>query len=146
MRLWLKILMVLGMTLAILVPLMLIRGVIHDREAYRAEAVREIARSEAGAQGLAGPVLVVPWTETVEVEEKNSAGEVVRKVKRDGESGEWLFFPESLALDGTMKPYTRRRGLHEVRMYELSAQLMADFKVQVPRDLDPALPRTSAMP
>ena len=146
MRLWLKILMVLGMTLAILVPLMLIRGVIHDREAYRAEAVREIARSEAGAQGLAGPVLVVPWTETVEVEEKNSAGEVVRKVKRDGESGEWLFFPESLALDGTMKPYTRRRGLHEVRMYELSGQLAADFKAQIPRDLDPELPRKIGRP
>lgn len=146
MRLWLKILMVLGMTLAILVPLMLIRGVIHDREAYRAEAVREIARSEAGAQGLAGPVLVVPWTETVEVEEKNSAGEVVRKVKRDGESGEWLFFPESLALDGAMKPYTRRRGLHEVRMYELSGQLAADFKVQIPRDLDPELPRKIGRP
>ena len=78
MRLWLKILMVLGMTLAILVPLMLIRGVIQDREAYRMEAVQEIARSEAGAQGLAGPVLVVPWTETAAVEEKNSAGEVVR--------------------------------------------------------------------
>ena len=146
MRLWLKILMVLGMTLAILVPLMLIRGVINDREAYRAEAVREIARSEAGAQGLAGPVLVVPWTETVEVEEKNNAGEVVRKVKRDGESGQWLFFPESLALDGTMKPYTRRRGLHEVRMYELSGQLAADFKAQIPRDLDPELPRKIGRP
>jgi len=146
MRLWLKILMVLGMTLAILVPLMLIRGVIQDREAYRMEAVQEIARSEAGAQGLAGPVLVVPWTETVEVEEKNSAGEVVRKVKRDGESGEWLFFPESLALDGTMRPYTRRRGLHEVRMYELSGQLAAEFKVQVPRDLDPELPRKIGRP
>ncbi len=146
MRLWLKILMVLGMTLAILVPLMLIRGVIHDREAYRMEAVQEIARSEAGAQGLAGPVLVVPWTETVEVEEKNSAGEVVRKVKRDGESGEWLFFPESLALDGTMRPYTRRRGLHEVRMYELSGQLAAEFRVQVPRDLDPELPRKIGRP
>ncbi len=146
MRLWLKILMVLGMTLALLVPLLLIRGVIHDREAYRMEAVQEIARSEAGAQGLAGPVLVVPWTETVEVEEKNSAGKVVRKVKRDGESGEWLFFPESLALDGTMRPYTRRRGLHEVRMYELSGQLAAEFRVQVPRDLDPELPRKIGRP
>jgi len=146
MRLWLKILMVLGMTLAILVPLLLIRGVIHDRKAYRAEAVREIARSEAGAQGLAGPVLVVPWIETVEVEEKNNAGEVVRKVKRDGEHGEWLFFPESLTLEGTMKPYMRRRGLHEVRMYEMAGQLAADFRVQVPRDLDPELPRRIGRP
>jgi len=146
MRLWLKILMVLGMTLAILVPLLLIRGVIHDREAYRRDAVREIARSEAAAQGIAGPVLVVPWTETVEVEEKNSAGEVVRKVKRDGESGEWLFFPETMALEGAMKPYTRRRGLHEVRMYTLSGQLAADFEAQIPRDADPELPRKIGRP
>ncbi len=146
MRLWLKILMVLGMTLAILVPLLLIRGVIQDREAYRAEAVQEIARSEAGAQSLVGPVLVVPWTETVEVEEKNAAGEVVRKVRRDGESGEWLFFPETLSFDGTMAPYMRRRGLHEVRMYELGGQLQADFKVQIPRDADPDLPRKIGRP
>ena len=146
MRLWLKILMVLGMTLAILVPLLLIRGVIQDREAYRGEAVQEIARSEAGAQSLVGPVLVVPWTETVEVEEKNAAGEVVRKVRRDGESGEWLFFPETLSFDGTMAPYMRRRGLHEVRMYELGGQLQADFKVQIPRDADPDLPRKIGRP
>ena len=146
MRLWLKILMVLGMTLAILVPLMLIRGVIHDREAYRQGAVRDIARSEAGAQGIAGPVLVVPWTETVEVEEKNARGEVVRKVKRDGESGEWLFFPDALALDGTMKPYSRRLGLHEVRMYALAGRLSAEFAVRIPRDADPALPRRIGQP
>ena len=146
MRLWLKILMVLGMTLAILVPLLLIRGVIQDREAYRGEAVQEIARSEAGAQSLVGPVLVVPWTETVEVEEKNAEGEVVRKVRRDGESGEWLFFPETLSFDGTMAPYMRRRGLHEVRMYELGGQLQADFKVQIPRDADPDLPRKIGRP
>ena len=42
MRLWLKILMVLGMTLAILVPLMLIRGVIHDRHYSRDEAEQRV--------------------------------------------------------------------------------------------------------
>nr|WP_238346359.1 cell envelope integrity protein CreD [Luteimonas saliphila] len=146
MRLWLKILMVLGMTLAILVPLMLIRGVIHDRQAHRQEAVRSIARSEAAAQGIAGPVLVVPWTETIEVEEKNANGEVVRTVRRDGESGEWLFFPESLELDGTLAPYTRRLGLHEVRMYTLAGQLSASFDIRIPRDLDPALPRRIGQP
>jgi len=146
MRLWLKILMVLCMTLAILVPLLLIRAVIQDREHYRREAVQQIAQSEAGAQGLVGPVLVVPWVETVEVEEKNAAGEVVRKVKRDGKAGQWVFFPESMALDGSMAPYARRRGLHEVRMYALSGQLTADFRAQVPRDADPALPRRIGRP
>src|SRR3546814_4360848 len=48
MRLGFKIVMVLGLTLAILVPLMMIRGVIHEREGYRAEAVAKVARSTAG--------------------------------------------------------------------------------------------------
>ena len=60
MRLWLKILMVLGMTLAILVPLVLVRGTIQERQAYRQEAVREVARSFGGRQVFGGPVLVVP--------------------------------------------------------------------------------------
>lgn len=146
MRLWLKILMVLGMTLAILVPLVMVRGVIHDRQSHRAQAVQSIARSEAGAQGIAGPVLVVPWTEVVEVEEKDARGEVVRRVRRDGESGQWLFFPEAMALDGTLAPYTRRLGLHEVRMYALEGRLSATFDARIPRDADPALPRRIGQP
>ena len=59
MRLGLKILMVLAMTLAILVPLTMIRGIIHERESYRAEAVASVARSTAGKQSFAGPMLVV---------------------------------------------------------------------------------------
>ena len=69
MRLFLKIGFVVAMTLAILIPLLMIRGVIQDRQMYRAQAVSDIARSYAGAQSFAGPVLVVPYTEEVEVEE-----------------------------------------------------------------------------
>src|SRR5688500_14447867 len=74
MRLFLKLFLVLGMTLAILVPLLLIRGVIHDRQGYRAEAVADIARSYGGAQAFAGPVLVVPYTDTVDAEETDQIG------------------------------------------------------------------------
>ncbi len=146
MKLALKVLMVVAMTLAILVPLTMIRGVIHDRQAYRAEAVETIARSEAGAQGIVGPVLVVPWVETVEVEEKNSRGEVVGKVKRDGQSGQWLFFPESTEFQARMEPYTRRLGLHEVRMYALAGKLDAKLDAAIPADIDPELPRRIGQP
>jgi inner membrane protein len=70
MRLGLKILLVLAMTLAILVPLTMIRGTINERQLYRAQAVDSIARSYAGAQSFVGPVLVVPYVETVEVDER----------------------------------------------------------------------------
>ena len=49
MRLLLKILMVIGLTIAILVPLLMIRGTIQDRQMYRREAVQTVARSSAGS-------------------------------------------------------------------------------------------------
>nr|WP_242108591.1 cell envelope integrity protein CreD [Luteimonas aquatica] len=141
-----KVFIVFVLTLLILIPLSMIRGTISERQAYREEAVGTIARSEAGAQGVAGPVLVVPYTETIEVEETNQAGKVVRKVKRDGESGQWIFFPKSLALSGRMAPYTRRLGLHEVRMFTLDGTMDARFDALIPRDANPDLPRKIGRP
>ncbi|MDH5824130.1 cell envelope integrity protein CreD [Luteimonas sp. RD2P54] len=144
MKLGWKILMVVLMTLAILVPLTLIRSVIHDRQAYRAQAVERVARGYAGAQGIAGPVLVVPYVETVEVEEKDAYGNP-RKVERERE-GRWTFFPESLEVDGSIAPATRRVGLHEVRVYELQATLAAGFDAAIPEDPDPARRRRIGRP
>ena len=144
MRLGLKMLLVLAMTLAILVPLMMIRGIIHDRQAYRGQAVDSIARSYAGAQAFVGPVLVVPYDETVEVEEKDAQG-VTHKVLRQ-QAGRWTFFPETLDVGGELKPGTRNRGLHEVRVYEWQGQASARFDVLVPVDVDALRPRRIGRP
>ena len=137
MRLGLKVLMVIGLTLAILVPLLMIRGTIQERQQYRQEAVQSIARSYAGAQRIAGPVLLVPYTDTIEVEEKNDKGEVIRTVKRDGDSGVWTFFPETMDLQGKLVPSTRRLGLHEVRVH-LHPEVDATIKLNVARSAEEA--------
>lgn len=146
MRLISKLLFVFVMTIVIMIPLMLIRGTISERQFYRTQAIDNIARSSAGAQAFSGPVLVVPYVETIEVEEKNDKGEVVRKVKRDGATGRWTFFPERLDLQGRLAPNTRRLGLHEVRVYELQALARAGFDARIPVDEDPALPRRIGRP
>ncbi len=146
MRLLAKLLFVFAMTIAIAIPLLLIRGTISERQHYRNQPVANIARSSAGAQAFSGPVLVVPYTEQVEVEEKNDKGEVVRKVIRDGESGHWTFFPERLDVSGKLLPNTRRLGLHEVRVYELQTLARAGFDAQIPADENPALPRKIGQP
>jgi len=127
MRLWLKMAMVLGLTLAILVPLMMVRGVVHERQQYRRQAVADIARSYAGAQTFAGPVVVVPYEEVVEVEE---SGRLVRRAVQR----QWTFFPEVLEIDGGLKPGIRRRGLHEVRVYEWHGSASAAFELAIPAD------------
>lgn len=146
MRLALKIVIVAGLSLAILLPLLLIRGVIHDRQRFRLEAVERIALSEAGRQAMAAPVLVVPYTETVAVEDVDAQGRVLGIVHRE-RAGTWLFFPDTATLTGALAPYTRRLGLHEVRMYTLTGQMSADFNARVPRDAaDAVAPRRIGRP
>lgn len=144
MRISIKMLLVLGMTLAILVPLTMIRGTIEERQAYRQQAVADIARSYAGAQALSGPVLIVPYVETVETEEKDSQG-VVRKGLHEQE-GHWTFFPADLQISGHLLPDVRKRGLHKVRVYEMKGTTQASFEAAIPSDTDPRRPRRIGQP
>ena len=132
MRLGFKALIVALLALAILVPLAMIHGTIGERQAYRDEAVRSVARSYAGAQRIAGPVLVVPYVESVVSEEKDAQG-ATRQVRRD-EARQWIFFPAALSTAGVLKPSTRHLGLHEVRVYEFEGAIAARFDAAIPAD------------
>ena len=139
MRLWMKMIVVFGMTLAILVPLAMVRGVVHERQQYRQQVVRDVAASHGGAQSFAGPVLVVPYRQVVQVEETDAQG-VVRTATRVREDA-WTFFPTTLAVDGDLKPDVRRRNLHQVRVYEWTGSARAQFEVDIPADPGPAAAR-----
>ncbi len=67
-KLLLRFAVVGGLVLLLLVPLLLIRGTIGERERYRDQAIERVAQSRAGAQSLIGPVRVLPWTQQREVE------------------------------------------------------------------------------
>ena len=143
MRLALKFTIVFLLTLAILVPLAMIRGTISERQQYRQQAVDEVARSYAGSQQLAGPVLVVPYREQAEVMERDADGATRKQLRMVDR--QWTFFPKTLRLQGKVLPSIRKRGLHEVRVYELQGTLDAAFDVQLPQ-ADPAHPRTPGTP
>ncbi len=143
MRLGLKIAMVILLVLAILIPLQMIRGTISERQQYRQQAVDEVTRSYAGEQGIAGPVLVVPYREQAEVEERDANG-VLRKQLREVDR-QWLFFPKTMRASGRVQPSIRKRGLHQVRVYEWQGDIAAEFDVRLP-DADPAHPRKVGTP
>ncbi|KGM57143.1 hypothetical protein N799_14215 [Lysobacter arseniciresistens ZS79] len=143
-RLWMKMVVVIGMTLAILVPLAMVRGVVHERQEYRQQVVRDVAASHGRAQTFAGPVLVVPYRERVEVEEADAQG-IVRTASRVREDA-WTFFPTALEVDGELRPDVRRRNLHQVRVYEWDATAMARFEVEIPADPGPAADRRIGEP
>jgi inner membrane protein len=126
----LKAIVIFIMTLAILIPLEMIRSTIADRQSFRQQAVASIAESYAGAQTVVGPLVIVPYSVDVPVVTNDVNG--VAHTQIHSEQRHWMFFPKDLHLDGQVKTNVRHRGLHEVRVYELDSKLAAHFDFTPP--------------
>lgn len=128
----LKAIVVAILTVLLLIPLAMVNGTISERKNYRQQAVQSVAGSFAGEQVISGPVLVVPYVETNQVTETDGFGKRVSRLQRNPRH--WLFFPAQLQMDGTLVPSIRKRGLHEVRVYEFQSLVDARFDLLLPDD------------
>lgn len=115
-------LVILGLLIVILlIPLAMVRGVVHERHQRSIGATYEVGNSWGGAQSIMGPVLVVPYQ--VPIVEQRSDHEIVRHMR-----DEVLFLlPEMLTIDGSLEAQTRRRGIYEVSVYGASVELGGSF-------------------
>ena len=120
-----------ALAFVILIALYMVSGVIDDRQKYRDEAVQSIEGSYAGPQILIGPVLVRPYTQTIETAEANDKG--IKKTSVRKEELTATSFPRELNVYGAMLPSERRHGLYKVEVYELQGQLKGHFDVVDPQ-------------
>ena len=124
-KLLLRFLTVGGLVLLLLIPLLMIRGTIQDRQRFRAQAVERVSQSMAGPQQVVGPLRVVPWKERRQVTETDAAGKPVLRMQEV--EGYVFQTPKDLHANGGMVPDTRRIGLYSVRTFEWKAHLEAGF-------------------
>ncbi len=124
-KLLLRFLTVGGLVLLLLIPLMMIRGAIQDRQAYRAQAVQRVSQSMAGPQQLVGPLRVIPWREPRVVNEVGADGKPVTRT--EVVEGYVFQTPKTMRVQGGLKPDVRRIGLYNVRVFEWQAGLKAAF-------------------
>lgn len=129
-KLLLRFAVVGGLVILLMLPLMLIRGTINERETYRDQATRNVAQSTAGAQQVLGPLRAVPWVETEEVEFTDDKGLLRRRVEK--REGTLLQPPVQLDVSGELLPETRRLGLFKVRVYRWQGQVSANYENQLP--------------
>ncbi|HEU4777316.1 MAG TPA: cell envelope integrity protein CreD [Telluria sp.] len=135
-----KILIILGLTVIIAVALAMIQATISDRAQFRVDAVKSVSAESVREQTIAGPILVVPYTddfdEIIPAKSKNEPAETVhRSVER-----KHLVFPNQLNLDGKIETYRRYRGIHQVLMYNGVHGIKGDFVLPTMN----ALPRASS--
>ncbi|MFN3495397.1 MAG: cell envelope integrity protein CreD [Hydrogenophaga sp.] len=129
---------VIGLLMLLLaVPLWMVRGLIEERSAHRAEAEMEVARAHAGQQVLVGPVLQVPYTESYtrtvfvngDAMQTREEPMVAHRTK--------LYFPQQMDTRSQLGTETRWRGIFPVTVFNSRHDSTGHFAWMPPQPQEP---------
>jgi inner membrane protein len=121
-----KLGMIALLMLLLLIPLLLINGLIDERQSLRDSVVRDIAQSASFDQQLSGPLLVVPYRKYQR-----------RWIDKDGErtqetstiAGHLYFLPETFDADLGVETELRARGIYQARLFHAKGRISGRFKL-----------------
>ena len=112
----------------LMIPILMIDGMIEERQGLRDGVLQDIARSSSYSQKLTGPVLVVPFRKTVR-EWKTNSKTGQRYLEENEQRGRLYFLPDRFALRGDVSTHLRSRGIYQARLYESSNQISGHFEL-----------------
>jgi inner membrane protein len=124
-----KILLILFLSVLLLVPLLLVLGLIGERETRAQGVRREVGQLWGPEQRLLGPFLVVPYTVRIETVQGDKRIEQVQERRA-------VFTPDALEVTGRADAKTLRRSIFEVPVY--GARLKLSGRFTTPRLADVA--------
>lgn len=102
--------------LLLLIPTRLIQDLVTERQSRQQDAIAEISSRWAGPQTVTGPVIGIPYTETVA--ENNNTKEIKR----------WAYFlPGKLNIHAGIVPEKRYRGIYQVIVYTTELQVKGTY-------------------
>lgn len=127
-----KIFLIVLLMALLMIPLSMIDSLVTERSLWRDSAVRDIASSFAGSQKIAGPLLVVPYTEFIRVPESDpNIGEKstepgIKILKRHHYA---FIMPEALDISADMRTEERYRGIYTVPTYTGKLTFQGAFRL-----------------
>ncbi|MEO7241271.1 MAG: cell envelope integrity protein CreD [Variovorax sp.] len=122
----LKVFGLLALTLALYIPLSEIRALIAERGQSQQQAKAELAATYVGEQTVVGPLLVLPYTERWIEPQRDLLGKRVGQLERSKEMVH-VVFPETLAVEGSIEPQERYRGIFQILFYVLQGSWRGSF-------------------
>ena len=115
--------------LLLLIPLRMVRSVLHERLGRRNEAVTDITTNWGRDQKLVGPVLIVPyrypaksWKDQPTSDNKTERVDAVDMVTANA-----CFLPTNLMVSGDIKPMQLRRGIYQAVVYTGKLEFSGEF-------------------
>ncbi len=110
------------LTIALMIPLLLVYLVVDERERYSAKAVADVGRMWGRAQTFAGPYLVVPLTRISERVDRQG-NKTKYKETRFG-----VFLPQALDIKADVKAEELNRGIFKVPVYKSALAFKGRFE------------------
>jgi inner membrane protein len=119
-----KLVIAVLIAVALMVPLLMIYGLLWDRQQQAETAQASIGQGWGGQQTIAGPVIVIPYraTETTTVNENGK--DVTRTVNT---IRNLYLSPQTNKADVTIKPEKRKKAIYETVVYESQVAGNAEF-------------------
>jgi inner membrane protein len=127
----LKLLLVGALLLVLAVPVMMLQGLVYERQQRGQEAAEDIARSSSRAQLVVGPLLRVEIERRVRKVRLQGGTSVQGEVEIVRQVESRLITPLRLDIDGELASERRRRGLFEAMVYHADLRLQANFAALV---------------
>ncbi len=107
--------------LILLIPIGMIDSAIGERRYRQSAVINEISQIWGHAQQMFGPVLILPYRETVETRRED--GEILVSTV----NGRAFILPDTLAIEGTVDPEIRYRGIFEAIVYRSDLRFQGQF-------------------
>lgn len=115
--------------LVMLIPLVMMQGVVHERNGLYRNVLNDIANTWGGQQLLQGPVLVVPFVEKHVTNEtiKDKDGEERVRSKTKYITKYSIHLPKDLNIEVDLAEQHRKRGIYKSLVYEAELSLAGSF-------------------
>ncbi|MGI5869566.1 MAG: cell envelope integrity protein CreD [Kiritimatiellia bacterium] len=116
------------LALLLLIPLMMVRSLLSERQHRRAEAISNITETWGQSQTLIGPVLVVPYQIPVKTRREQRVDNQIESVDVTSWSTAYgCFLPTNLQVVGSLDPSVLHRGIYEAAVYRGDFSLKGAF-------------------
>lgn len=125
-----KLLLAVLMAMSLAVPIFTIYLLVYDRQSQSQQAQASIAQGWGGRQAIAGPVLIIPYWETV-TESVTENGKKIEKARTVW--NELRVAPDTAAIDTRIDPEVRKRSIYSAVLYE--ARMRGKARFVMPTDL-----------
>lgn len=115
-----KLLVLGGLIIIMIIPMAMIMGTIKERVYYQEDVIDSVAKSSSYAQTIVGPIIVIPYTETLVEFKKDQKFYIERKYVR-------YVLPQQSDIKATADISPRHIGIYQAQVYQSELNLTGLF-------------------